>query len=119
MTYSRTIAALLSVPVLGLAACGSSGGGNSDKDKIESIVKDGAKDPTTVCDHLEATVLKQLGGPAGCKKQAKTADDGDKKADIDSIDIKGDKATAKITTSKGKQTISFIKKNGDWLVTAS
>lgn len=115
MRHSRTLATLAVVPLTFLAACG--GGGSSDKDKITKIIKDGGKDPATICDHLDPTLVKQLGGLAGCKKAAKAADNGDKSVDIKSVDVKGDAATAKIKGASGDQTISFIKKSGDWVVT--
>jgi hypothetical protein len=115
MRHSRTLATLAVVPLTFLAACG--GGGSSDKDQITKIIKDGGKDPATICDHLDPTLVKQLGGPAGCKKAAKSADNGDKNVDIKSVDVKGDAATAKIKGASGDQTISFTKKSGDWVVT--
>lgn len=116
MRYPRTLATLTVVPLTFLAACGG-GGGNSDSDQITKIIKDGGKDPTTICDHLDANLVKQLGGAAGCKKAAKAADNGDKKVDVKDVTVKGDTATAKIKGASGDQTISFVKKAGNWVVT--
>src|SRR3712207_2763700 len=70
MRHRRT-AVLLAVPTLALAACGG-----GDKSEIEGIVKDGAKDPSTICEHLTKDLIKQVGGTEEkCKKVAKAADD--------------------------------------------
>ena len=115
MTIPRrhALPALLALP-LALSACG----GKSDKDKITSIVKDGGKDPVTVCDHASKAFLAQVGGDkAACVKAAKADPSGkDPNVKIDSIKISGDSATAAITGNQGHQTISFVKESGDWKV---
>jgi hypothetical protein len=117
MTHSRRLLSLLAVPALTLAACGG-GGGDSDKDKLTSIINDGGKNPSTICDHLEASLLKQLGGKDGCVKASKS-EKGDDKTKIDSLDVTGDTAVAKVHDDNGKTTINFKKVDGDWKVTAS
>ncbi len=106
---------LLAIPVLALSACG---GGSSDKDKITNIIKDGGKDPSTVCGHLQEKTLKALGGKAGCEKASKDPSAKDPNVKINSVKVDGDKATAKIKGNQGDQTIQFVKEGGDWKVTA-
>ncbi len=116
MTHSRRLLALLTVPALTLAACG--GGGDSDKDKLTSIINEGGKNPSTICDHLEASLLKQLGGKDGCVKASK-AEKGDDSTKIDDLKVTGETAVAKVHDDKSKSTINFKKVDGDWKVTAS
>jgi hypothetical protein len=114
MTLPRTLAGLLVLPPLALAACG---GGSSDKDDITKIIKDGGKDPATICDHLAPPLLKQFGSVAACRTAAKAGDDGKDAVTVKSLAIAGDKATAKIDGAQGAQTITFAKQDGHWVVT--
>ncbi len=110
------LALLLVVPAFALGACG---GGGSDKDKVKSLIENVSKDPANLCDHATADLLKQVGGKTGCEKAAKGAP---KETDItvNSVDINGDKATAKVTAkAKGKsddQTVKLVKEGGDWKI---
>lgn len=117
MNITSSVATSLVSAVI-VAACG--GGGKSDNDKITDIIKEGGKNPSTICDHLDAKILKTLGGKDGCVKAAK-ADDSNKDpaVKINEIKIDGDKATAKVKGAQGDQTINFIKEDGDWKVTAT
>lgn len=115
MRHPRLLAAV-TVSMLTIAACG--GGGDSDKDTLTDIINEGGKNPASVCDHLDAPVLKALGGEAGCKKAA-AAEPADDTTKINSLKIDGDKATAQVTDKDGKNTINFVKKDGDWKVVAS
>lgn len=112
---SRSLTPLLAVPLLTLAACGG-GGGSSDSDQITAIVKDGAKDPVTICDHLDAAVLKQFGGAASCKKAAQAARKTTTAVTVKSVTVKGDTATAQIQNASGPQTLSFSKQDGKWVL---
>jgi hypothetical protein len=116
MTHPRRLLLLLTVPAITLAACG--GGGDSDKDKLTSIIEEGGKTPSSICDHLEASLLKQLGGDEGCQKAA-SSEKGDDSTEIDSLDVTGEKAVAKVRDKTGKTTINFTKVDGDWKVSAS
>lgn len=116
MPHNRRFLSLLAVPAITLAACGSSG--KSDKDTLTDIITKGGSNPVSVCDHLDAALLKQIGGAEGCKKAAANEPKGDK-TKINSLNITGDTATAKVTDKKGSTTINFVKKDGDWKVTAT
>ncbi len=116
-TRARNLSvSLFAVPVLALAACG---GGKSDKDKITDIIKQGGKDPSTICKHIEAKTLKALGGKDGCTKASKTPGAKDENIKVNSVDVKGDKATAKVKGNQGDQAIKFVKEGGDWKVTGT
>ena len=101
--------------VVGLAACG---GGSNDKDEISKIVREGGKNPASICDHLEAKTLEKLGGRSKCLELAKGADTIDANVKIDKVSVDGDKATVNVTGKDGKSTIKFVKQDGDWKVTA-
>lgn len=106
---------LLAVPMLALGACGGDDG-NSDKDTLTKIIKDGNSKPATVCDHLTDALLEQIGGAEGCK-QAAAQQKPDDSTDITSLEIDGDKATAKVKDDDGDNTIQFVKQDGEWKVT--
>ena len=114
MTLGRRSLTLLLVPLVSLAACGD---GTTDKDAITKIITDGGRDPATICDHLSDPLLKRFGTLQSCRKaataSAKQTDPGVK---IDRLTITGDKATADITGSDGKTTITFVKDSGSWKV---
>jgi len=107
------LALLVVVPALSLGACG---GGDSDKDKISSLVEDIGKDPAKLCDHATKDLLKQVGGTKeSCLKAAKGAKK-DRDVKVDSVKVDGDKATAKLKGVSGAQTASFVKEGGDWKI---
>jgi hypothetical protein len=115
----RTLALLLLAPAFALGACG---GGDSDADKITSLVKSVDKDPPSLCDHATDKLLAQVGGDAAkCKEAARAyPDDGDRiKGNID-VSVDGNNATAKFTTDKGKDTtVTLVKDGGEWKVDSS
>lgn len=113
MPASRRLLCLLAVPAVTLVACG----GNSDKDKISAIIKDGNNNPSSVCDHLDATLLKAIGGKAGCKKAA-AGQPKDKTTTISDLKVDGDKASATVKDKSGSTTVKFVKDSGTWKVTA-
>lgn len=119
MTRSRSLAVLLAIPLMTLAACGG-GGGSSDEDEIRKIVNDTVRDPALACGHLEASALTQLGGASKCKATLTTAGRGrDTDVSIDSVKIDGDKASVNTSSTKaGRETIRFTKRDGKWLLTA-
>ena len=111
------LALFLAVPVLALGACG--GGGNSDKDKITSIIEGIGKDPASLCDHAATTLLKQVGGTKeSCQKAAKGATK-NRDVKVESVDVNDDKATAKIKAAGGGRSIDFVKEGGEWKASAS
>lgn len=116
MSALRTFPAVaLAAIAVVLAGCG---GATSDKDKITKIVKDGAKDPATICDHVTPEVLKALGGKPACVKAAGARRvSADTTLKVASVSVKGDKATATVVGKRGRQTLQFVKDHGEWNVT--
>lgn len=114
MRHQRPVAALASATLLLLAACGS----ESAEDKITAIVKDGGKDPSTICDHLAPALLTSFGTVEQCKAKAKAADDGKGDVKIKSIAVDGTTAIATLTGAQGNQTVTFTRPKNDWIVTA-
>jgi hypothetical protein len=108
----RMRSSLLALPVVLLAACG----GASDSDQIRDIVEEGSSDPTSICANLTDQGLKDLGGEAACEKLAESQDNTDPDVEINSIEVDGDTATAKVTGKDGAQTIRFVREDGDWRV---
>jgi hypothetical protein len=113
MVISRKLYAALAVPALTLAACGG-GGGNSDKDDITQIIKDGGKTPASLCEHMTDRLLKQIGGADACTAASKSDGTPDANIKVDSLKIDGDKATATITDKTGKNTAKFVKTGDEW-----
>jgi hypothetical protein len=110
----RRIAVIFAVPTLALAACGG-----GDKGEIEGIVKDGAKDPTRICEHLTRKLLKQVGNSVeNCKKVAK-ASGRDGKVENLKVKVNGDKATATFKDKEGNNTVEFVKEGGEWKVSST
>jgi len=106
------LALLLVTPALALSACG----GSSDSDKISDIIKNGDKDPTTICDNASAKLKALLGGDK-CKDAARAYSNKSHVVGDIKVTVNGDKATATFKTSDGKtQHPSFIKEDGDWKV---
>jgi Putative lumazine-binding len=116
--HTSRIAALslLALPALALSACGSSG--SSDKDKVTSIITSVAKDPSKYCGDVAKASLAKLGGKTRCDAAIKAGGPGDPNVKIHSIDVSGDKATAKVTDKDGDQTLQFVKEDGGWKVLA-
>ncbi|WP_354698760.1 hypothetical protein DSM112329_04453 [Paraconexibacter sp. AEG42_29] len=113
MRHPRLIAALATTTLL-LAACGS----DSDEDKLTAIIKDGGKDPSTICDHLAPTLLTAFGTVKECKAKAKADDDKQDDVSIKSVVVDGTAATATISGSQGNQTVTFARPGSDWVITA-
>ncbi len=110
------VALLFVVPALALGACG----GDSDKDKITSLIDDVNKDPATLCDNATKDVLKQIGGEEGCRKAAKGAPK-QTEVKVKSVKVDGDKATANVTAkvdgkAENNQEVKFAKEDGDWKI---
>lgn len=95
-----------------LAACG----GSSDEDAIRDIVEEGSSNPSSICANLTDEALKDLGGQQACEKLAESQDNTDSDVEITSIEVDGEKGTAKVVGKDGPQTIRFVKQGGEWRV---
>jgi hypothetical protein len=108
----RTMTLALPAVALALTACG--GSSSSDKDKITSLIKDVAANPSHICTSATPQLLAQLGGAAGCQ-QVTAAVKTTSTPTIKSVTVNGSTATATVGTS-GTSTASFQKVNGTWKI---
>jgi hypothetical protein len=113
MFKPRGLALLLVVPALALGACG---GGDSDEDDIKGIINDVSDEPASICDHATKTVLQQVGGSVEACRKAAAGQKSNSDVKVNSVDVNGDKATAKIKSSGGERTIGLVKEDGEWKV---
>lgn len=111
----RVAGVLALVPVLALAACGSSS--KSDKDKITDLIKDVGKNPATLCTkYATAELLTQVGGASQCVALSKKPTSRDPNVKINKISITAGDARAEVTGTDGHQVIGFVKVGTDWKV---
>jgi type IV pilus biogenesis protein CpaD/CtpE len=104
------VAALIAALVAG---CGSSGA--SDRGQIAAIVKQEGSDPATLCNHLTDGLLSQLGGLAGCMRQAATSPT-DPTTRAKSVSVHRGSATAVVVNRAGTRTVDFVKERDRWKV---
>jgi hypothetical protein len=113
----RSLVAAL-VPVLLIAACGSSP--PSDATQISNVIKDVASHPPTLCDkYATPALLATAGGKASCDSAAAAPEAKIHGLQIASIAINGKTAIAKVSSSTGAGTLGFVKRNGHWLVSSN
>jgi hypothetical protein len=120
MNRRNAALSILVLPVLALSACGGGGGGGSEEDKVRDVVKESAKTPAKLCDHLAAEPLKAIGGKDKCKELAKDQKGSDVK--IDSVKVSGNTAEVKGSGGggdNGSGTIKLAKEDGEWKITIS
>ncbi|MEJ7784221.1 MAG: hypothetical protein WKF96_05405 [Solirubrobacteraceae bacterium] len=111
----RTRSALMVLPMAMLAGCG----GESDEESIRAIIDERRSDPASICEHMTAELLKEVGGPESCRQLAQGDDNQDPDTEIDGIDVEGDRATVRIAGADGEQTIAFRREDGEWRLTRS
>ena len=104
---------MLLVPALALGACGSD---DNAEDDIRGIIEDVSQQPSTLCENATEDLLKQVGGSEESCKKAASGQRSDRKVDVNSVEVDGDEATAKIKGTDGDRTIMFEKEGGDWKV---
>ena len=127
-TLRRVVLASVAVLALGgaLGACGSSDE-DDVKDQVNSF-RDAAKDKDAgkLCDTLSNQFIKdQAGGSKEtCEKALNASMDqlsknAEKKFEITSVKVDGDKATVKTKTGdEGESTSQWVKEDGKWKLTA-
>ena len=112
----RVLPLLIAVPALTLSACG----GSSDSDKIKDIVKQVDKEGTALCDHATDKLLAQVGGSVEkCKATARGYQDQTDTSKVEGdikVNVNGDSATADFETTKGHDSATFVKENGEWKI---
>jgi hypothetical protein len=126
----RAVAAL-SVLALAIAGCG--GGGKSDKEKIESTVRDyftafSAGDYAKACGDLSSSTREDLAKAARVKDCATALARGAAKANVkqfaqqlknvgvESVEIHGKTADAKVRALGSTTTVPMTKEGSDWKV---
>lgn len=115
----RAIAPLLLSPALALGACG---GGSSDRDAIEAVIQDVARDSATICEHATEDLLGRLGGRAGCRAAVRRDPDTSDRTIDTPIDVRvdGHRATADFVDNDGKRRhVTFAQVGDEWLVDGS
>lgn len=113
----RRLHATLIAGTLLLAACG--GDGTDDRFALTKIIKDGGRDPATICDHLSDPLLKRLGSVAACRRAAKAAPGASRTVTVERLTITGDRAAATVRGADGRTHITFVKDHGSWKVLAT
>jgi hypothetical protein len=113
----RRLHATLIAGTLLLAACG--GDGTDDRFALTKIIKDGGRDPATICEHLSDPLLKRLRSVEDCRRAAKAAPAAGPGVTIESLTITGDRAAATVSGADGRTRITFVKDEGSWKVLAT
>jgi ABC-type glycerol-3-phosphate transport system substrate-binding protein len=117
--------ALLLALALGLAACG---GGESDEDKIVSIIEESATstDPAICKETQTQAFMEQSSGGAGgkaavkeCEEETKSGESNPDSVNVSKVEADGGKATADVAFKGGnfdKQTVevALVEEDGDW-----
>ena len=115
--HRRTLMPLMAPVAVGvaLAGCGGSGG-NSDKDKINSIVKAEGRNPAAICQHASAALLAQLGGSIDACTAKASGQPADPSVKMTKLTIKGARATAVVVDKSGTTTVIFVKQGDSWVL---
>jgi len=118
--------ALLLALALGLAACG--GGGESDEDKIASVIEESATstDPAICKETQTQAFMEQTGGGATgsaavkeCEEETKDAGGDPDSVKVSEVEADGGRATADVAFKGGTfdgQTleVALVEEDGDW-----
>lgn len=108
--------------LLGLAVLGGCGGGEeerearSDEDEIRAIVEERRSDQASICDRMTAELLDSLGGREDCRQLAQADDNRDPDAEVESVEVAGDRATVRLTGGQEGGEIVFRRVDGEWLL---
>jgi ABC-type glycerol-3-phosphate transport system substrate-binding protein len=117
--------ALLLALALGLAACG--GGGESDEDKITSMIEESATstDPSICKETQTQAFMEQTSSASGgaavkeCEKETKSGESNPDEVNVSEVEADNGKATADVAFKGGafdKQTVevALVEENGEW-----
>jgi hypothetical protein len=116
--FTQYTAAGLAAVALVIAGCGGDDGGSSDEDQITELVQGISEEPLTICEHLTADTLAQLGTVEECKQAGEQAGEAEPsgEAEISELQVDGDTATATVTDDDGADDVKFAKEDGEWKV---
>jgi ABC-type glycerol-3-phosphate transport system substrate-binding protein len=116
--------ALLLALALGLAACG---GGESDEDKIVSMIEESATstDPAICKEAQTQAFMEQTSSASGgaavkeCEEETKSGESNPDSVNVSEVEADGGKATADVAFKGGnfdKQTVevALVEEDGDW-----
>jgi ABC-type glycerol-3-phosphate transport system substrate-binding protein len=116
--------ALLLALALGLAACG---GGESDEDKIVSMIEESATstDPAICKETQTQAFMEQTSSASGgaavkeCEEETKSGESNPDSVNVSKVEADGGKATADVAFKGGsfdKQTVevALVEEDGDW-----
>jgi ABC-type glycerol-3-phosphate transport system substrate-binding protein len=116
--------ALLLALALGLAACG---GGESDEDKIVSMIEESATstDPAICNETQTQAFMEQTSSASGgaavkeCEEETKSGESNPDSVNVSEVEADGGKATADVAFKGGnfdKQTVevALVEEDGDW-----
>ncbi len=116
--------ALLLVSALALSACG---GGESDEDKIASVIETAATstDPAACEETQTVSFMEQSSGKEGmeavedCEEEAENEEESAESVDVSEVEIKGEEATATAAFSGGNLdgqslVVALVEEEGDW-----
>lgn len=117
--------AFLLVLALGLAACGS--GGESDEEKIVSMIETSATstDPANCKETQTQQFMEQTTGGSGseavkeCEKETKSGEDNPESVNVSQVKVNGEEATANVGFEGGNfngQTVevALVEEEGNW-----
>jgi hypothetical protein len=113
---------LLGAVAASLAACGEDprapvADEGLDAAAIVAILEERRTDPASICDHMTAELLEQVGGAKNCRQLSVADDHRDAAATTDDVSVDGDRATVRLTGADGKQTVAFVRVDGEWRLT--
>lgn len=106
------VAGLIALVLLAFAAL-SIGGSSDQAGRIAALLRHGATDPASLCDHLSGAMLAAAGGHAACVSSSPARGP---VATVDSIRIHGDRATAVVHRPDADEIVSLVRSGGDWKV---
>lgn len=75
-------------------------------------------DPPSICDHMTTRLLDSLGGAQACRDLAASDDSRDRDATVGAVEVRGDRATVRITGADGPSALAFRRVDGEWLLDA-
>ena len=125
-TGLRTLATLLAVPILAAAGLALAACGESDEDKVRSVITDAvtSKDAADCSELLSPEFVERVQGVKGeqgikrCEQQRERFRPATE-ANVSNLKVDGDKASADVRTKGGELNgltldVGLVKQDGDW-----